>query len=35
MAQIYIDSEVAYSQNAIKSAVGNHEAGLPVMGYSP
>ncbi|MGU3598762.1 toprim domain-containing protein [Klebsiella variicola] len=32
MAQIYIDAEVAYSQNAIKSAVDTMKLGLPVMG---
>ncbi len=32
MAQIFIDSEVAYSQNAIKSAVDTMKLGLPVMG---
>ncbi|SSJ97929.1 toprim domain-containing protein [Klebsiella pneumoniae] len=32
MAQIFIDAEVAYSQNAIKSAVDTMKLGLPVMG---
>lgn len=32
MAQIYIDADVAYSQNAIKSAVDTMKLGLPVMG---
>lgn len=32
MAQIYIEAEVAYSQNAIKSAVDTMKLGLPVMG---
>ncbi|MDW3776270.1 primase-like DNA-binding domain-containing protein [Kluyvera cryocrescens] len=32
MAQIYIDAEVAYSQNAIKSAVETMKLSLPVMG---
>lgn len=32
MAQIYIDAEVAYSQNAIKSVVDTMKLGLPVMG---
>lgn len=31
MAQIYIDAEVAYSQNAIKSAVETMKLSLPVM----
>ncbi|CDA00929.1 TPA: DNA primase [Raoultella planticola] len=34
MAQIYIDSEVAYSQNAIKSAVETMKLSLPVMGVT-
>lgn len=34
MAQIYIDAEVAYSQNAIKSAVDTMKLGLPVMGMT-
>lgn len=34
MAQIYIDSEVAYSQNAIKSAVETMKLSLPVMGIT-
>ncbi|HHA1513011.1 TPA: primase-like DNA-binding domain-containing protein [Enterobacter hormaechei subsp. xiangfangensis] len=32
MAQIFIEAEVAYSQNAIKSAVDTMKLGLPVMG---
>jgi len=32
MAQIYIEAEVAYSQNAIKAAVDTMKLGLPVMG---
>ncbi len=32
MAQIYIDAEVAYSQNAVKSAVETMKLSLPVMG---
>jgi putative DNA primase/helicase len=35
MAQIYIDAEVAYSQNAIKSAVETMKLSLPVMGLQP
>ncbi|EPJ3204847.1 DNA primase family protein [Citrobacter freundii] len=34
MAQIYIDAEVAYSQNAIKSAVETMKLSLPVMGVT-
>ncbi|WP_456071489.1 DNA primase family protein [Enterobacter quasiroggenkampii] len=34
MAQIFIDAEVAYSQNAIKSAVDTMKLGLPVMGVT-
>lgn len=34
LAQIYIDSEVAYSQNAIKSAVETMKLSLPVMGIT-
>lgn len=34
MAQIYIDAEVAYSQNAIKSAVETMKLSLPVMGIT-
>lgn len=34
MAQIYIDSEVAYSQNAVKSAVETMKLSLPVMGVT-
>lgn len=34
MAQIYIDAEVAYSQNAIKSAVETMKLSLPVMGMT-
>lgn len=32
MAQIFIDAEIAYSQNAIKSAVETMKLSLPVMG---
>ncbi|WP_420065048.1 DNA primase family protein [Pectobacterium colocasium] len=32
MAQIFIDEEIAYSQNAIKSAVETMKLSLPVMG---
>lgn len=34
MAQIYIDAEVAYSQNAVKSAVETMKLSLPVMGVT-
>lgn len=34
MAQIFIDAEVAYSQNAIKSAVETMKLSLPVMGVT-
>lgn len=34
MAQIYIDAEVAYSQNGIKSAVETMKLSLPVMGVT-
>ena len=34
MAQIFIDAEVAYSQNAIKSAVETMKLSLPVMGQT-
>lgn len=34
MAQIYIDAEVAYSQNAVKSAVETMKLSLPVMGIT-
>ncbi|WMY76744.1 primase-like DNA-binding domain-containing protein [Buttiauxella selenatireducens] len=34
MAQIFIDAEVAYSQNAIKSAVETMKLSLPVMGIT-
>ncbi|HDR2843219.1 TPA: DNA primase [Enterobacter sichuanensis] len=34
MAQIYIDAEVAYSQNAVKSAVDTMKLSLPVMGVT-
>ncbi|HHG8753834.1 TPA: primase-like DNA-binding domain-containing protein [Escherichia coli] len=34
MAQIYIDADVAYSQNAIKSAVETMKLSLPVMGVT-
>ncbi|HBZ8962018.1 TPA: DNA primase [Citrobacter freundii] len=34
MAQNYIDAEVAYSQNAIKSAVETMKLSLPVMGVT-
>lgn len=34
MAQIYSDAEVAYSQNAIKSAVETMKLSLPVMGVT-
>ncbi|EFF6221655.1 DNA primase, partial [Escherichia coli] len=32
MAQIFIDAEISYSQNAIKSAVDTMKLSLPVMG---
>lgn len=34
LAQIYIDSETSYSQNAIKSAVETMKLSLPVMGVT-
>ncbi|AKE74182.1 DUF5906 domain-containing protein [Klebsiella variicola subsp. variicola] len=34
MAQIYIDAEVAYSQNTVKSAVETMKLSLPVMGVT-
>lgn len=34
MAQIYIDAEVAFSQNAVKSAVETMKLSLPVMGVT-
>ncbi|EMF21848.1 primase-like DNA-binding domain-containing protein [Citrobacter freundii] len=34
MAQIYIDADVAYSQNAVKSAVETMKLSLPVMGVT-
>lgn len=34
MAQIFIDAEVAYSQNAIRSAVETMKLSLPVMGLT-
>ena len=34
MAQIYIDAEVAYSQNAVKSVVETMKLSLPVMGVT-
>ena len=34
MAQIYIDAEAAYSQNAVKSAVETMKLSLPVMGVT-
>ncbi|MGE2094490.1 primase-like DNA-binding domain-containing protein [Klebsiella pneumoniae] len=34
MAQIYIDAEVAYTQNAVKSAVETMKLSLPVMGVT-
>ncbi|HIF0592458.1 TPA: DNA primase family protein [Klebsiella pneumoniae] len=34
MAQIYIDAEVAYSQNAVKSAVETMKLSLPFMGVT-
>ncbi|MEB2767326.1 primase-like DNA-binding domain-containing protein [Citrobacter portucalensis] len=34
MAQIFIDADVAYSQNAIKSAVETMKLSLPVMGVT-
>lgn len=32
MAQIFIDEDICYSQNAIKSAVDTMKLSLPVMG---